>query len=65
MAKETLSGTLISIHNIHMLQDLMRNIRQAILENRFEDFSRSYLSNYEYKPGVTADQILSPSSEIL
>lgn len=65
MAKETLSGTLISIHNIHMLQDLMRNIRQAILENRFEEFSRSYLSNYEYKPGVTADQILSPSSEIL
>ncbi len=65
MAKETLSGTLISIHNIHMLQDLMRNIRQAILENRFEDFSRSYLSNYEYKPGVTADQILSPPSEIL
>ena len=65
MAKETLSGTLISIHNIHMLQDLMRNIRQAILENRFEEFSRTYLSNYEYKPGVAADQILSPSSEIL
>ncbi len=65
MAKETLSGTLISIHNIHMLQDLMRNIRQAILENRFNEFSRSYLSNYEYKPGVTADKILSPSSEIL
>jgi len=59
MAKETLSGTLISIHNIHMLQDLMRNIRQAILENRFEEFSQSYLSNYQYKPGVTADKILS------
>ena len=59
MAKETLSGTLISIHNIHMLQDLMRNTRQAILENRFEEFSQSYLSNYQYKPGVTADKILS------
>lgn len=59
MAKETLSGTLISIHNIHMLQDLMKNIRQAILENQFEEFSRTYLSNYQYKLGVTADKILS------
>lgn len=58
MAKETLSGTLISIHNIHMLQNLMRNIRQAILENRFDKFSNSYLTNYQYKPGVTADKIL-------
>lgn len=59
MAKETLSGTLISIHNIHMLQELMKNIRQAILNNRFEEFSKEYLSNYEYKPGITADQIIS------
>ncbi|MBE0685051.1 MAG: tRNA guanosine(34) transglycosylase Tgt [Anaerolineaceae bacterium] len=59
MAKETLSGTLISIHNIHMLQTLMRNIRQAILENRFDEFSKSYLFNYQYKPGITADKILS------
>ena len=58
MARETLSGTLISIHNIHMLQVLMKNIRQSILENRFEEFSKSYLSNYQYKPGVTADKIL-------
>lgn len=58
MARETLSGTLISIHNIHMLQVLMKNIRQAILENRFDEFSNSYLSNYQYKPGFTADKIL-------
>ena len=65
VAKETLSGTLISIHNIHMLQDLMKNIRQAILENRFEKFSSFYLANYQYKTGVTADKILLSSSEIL
>ncbi len=63
MAKETLFGTLISIHNIHMLQELMMNIRQAILNNRFEEFSKMYLSNYEYKPGIAADQIISESRE--
>ncbi|MDO9085478.1 MAG: tRNA guanosine(34) transglycosylase Tgt [Anaerolineaceae bacterium] len=59
MAKETLSGTLISIHNIHMLQSLMEHIRNSILENRFEKFAKAYLENYEYKPGITADKILS------
>lgn len=58
MAKETLSGTLISIHNIHMLQVLMQEIRAAIIQNRFEEFSRSYLSNYYYKPGISADKII-------
>ena len=59
MAKETLSGTLISIHNIHMLQDLMAMVRKAIIENRFEEFANSYLSKYEYRSGITADKILS------
>lgn len=59
MAKETLSGTLISIHNIHMLQVLMKNIRQSILENRFSEFAKQFLSNYFYKPGITADKIIS------
>ena len=63
MAKETLFGTLISIHNIHMLQKLMKNIRQAILNNKFEEFSKEYLSNYEYKPGIKADTILSGLQE--
>jgi queuine tRNA-ribosyltransferase len=63
MAKETLFGTLLSIHNIHMLQDLMKKIRQAILNNKFGEFSKEYLSNYEYKPGITADQIIYESRE--
>ncbi len=58
MAKETLSGTLISIHNVFMLQDLMQKIRNSILENRFTEFAKSFLSNYEYKKGITADKIL-------
>ncbi|HSM26233.1 MAG TPA: tRNA guanosine(34) transglycosylase Tgt [Anaerolineaceae bacterium] len=59
MAKETLSGTLISIHNVHMLQQLMKNIRQAIIENRFEEFAQSFLASYQYKNGITADTIIS------
>jgi queuine tRNA-ribosyltransferase len=57
-AKESLSGTLISIHNIHMLQCLMKDLRNAIIENRLEEFSNHFLSNYEYKPGLTADRIM-------
>lgn len=37
-AKEILSATLISIHNIHTLLELMRRIRQAIMENRFSEY---------------------------
>ncbi len=58
VSKETLSGTLISIHNIHMLESLMEQIRTSILENRFLDFANDFLSQYEYKPGLTADTIV-------
>ncbi|MGD0610662.1 MAG: tRNA guanosine(34) transglycosylase Tgt [Anaerolineales bacterium] len=35
-AKELLAGTLLSIHNLHALIQLVNDIRQAILEERFE-----------------------------
>jgi len=38
IAKEMLSATLLSIHNLHTLLNLMRDIRQAILESRFNPF---------------------------
>ncbi|MEZ0373687.1 MAG: hypothetical protein ACAI44_31640, partial [Candidatus Sericytochromatia bacterium] len=31
-------GTLVSIHNIHFLVDLMRQARTAILAGRYGDF---------------------------
>jgi len=43
--KEMLSGTLLSIHNIHTLLTLASNIRQAIIDGQFNDFVRKYLSN--------------------
>lgn len=44
MAKEMLSATLLSIHNIHTLLQLMREIRQAILESKFEAFAEEFLA---------------------
>ena len=35
-AKELLAGTLLSIHNLHALIQLVNDIRQSILEERFE-----------------------------
>ena len=46
-AREMLSGTLLSIHNIHTLLELTRNLRQAILEGQFDAFSSQYLSNFD------------------
>ena len=45
-AKEMLAGTLLSIHNIHTLLSLTREMRQAIIAHRFSQFSQSYLSEY-------------------
>ncbi len=44
-ARELLSGTLLSIHNIHTLVNLTRNLRTAIIEGRFERFADDYLAN--------------------
>ncbi len=57
-AKEMLSGTLISIHNIHMLQQLMKQLRQAIIDGTIIDVAQKFLAGYEYKPGKFADTLL-------
>jgi len=49
VAKEMLSSTLISIHNIYMLVHLMKDARQAILEKRFAHFAGDFLENYKGK----------------
>ncbi len=46
LAKESLVGTLVSIHNVYMLIELMRQIREAIIEQRFDRFASSFLENY-------------------
>lgn len=52
-AREMLSATLLSIHNLHTLLQLARDIRQAILEARFNDFvSEFYREKEKAQPGV-------------
>jgi queuine tRNA-ribosyltransferase len=41
IAKEMLSATLLSIHNLHTLVHLAKEMRTAILERRFEAFVKS------------------------
>jgi queuine tRNA-ribosyltransferase len=41
-AKEMLAATLLSIHNIHTLVQLTREMRQAIIGNRFKDFAKDF-----------------------
>ena len=45
-AKEMLAGTLISIHNIHTLLSLVRQMRQAIMDGQFDEFAYNYLANF-------------------
>lgn len=47
VAKEMLAATLISIHNIHVLLELMRQARQAIIEHRYAQFANQFLENYK------------------
>lgn len=45
LAKEILSATLLSIHNLHTLITLVNDIRQAILINEFDNFVGEYFYN--------------------
>ena len=58
VAKEMLAATLISIHNIHMLLQLVRDARQAIIEGCFDDFAGRFLASYKPR----ADTPESPST---
>jgi queuine tRNA-ribosyltransferase len=39
---ETLGMRLLTIHNLYFLQDLMKKAREAIIEDRFEEFKREF-----------------------
>lgn len=44
-AKEMLAGTLASIHNLYFFVNLVKHIRQSILDGRFEELKRQVLTN--------------------
>ena len=43
VAKEMLSATLLSIHNLHTLFEFVKEMRQSILDARFNDFVESFI----------------------
>ncbi len=44
---EALGMQLSSIHNIHFLQTIMKEAREAILEGRFQEYKNSFLEKYK------------------
>ena len=50
--KEMLGAHLNTIHNLYYYQELMRNIRQAIEENRFEVFEKEFYAKREKAEGI-------------
>ncbi len=47
IAKEMLAATLISIHNLFTLLQLVREARQAIIDGVFDRFATEFLENYQ------------------
>jgi queuine tRNA-ribosyltransferase len=45
--KEITGLKLVSYHNVYFYVNLMRRIRQAIEEDRYEDFQNTFLQNYD------------------
>ena len=46
VAKEPLGGTLVSIHNLFTLLELVRRCREAIFAGTFDSFAADFLMNY-------------------
>ena len=44
--KEMLAGTLASIHNLYFIVNLVKKIRQSILDDNFFEFKESFLKDY-------------------
>ena len=47
VAKEMLAATLLSIHNIHTLTQITKEIRQAIIQDKFDEYSSKFLAEYK------------------
>jgi queuine tRNA-ribosyltransferase len=41
-----LAGTLASTHNLYFIVNLVKKIRQSILDDNFDQFQKSFLERY-------------------
>lgn len=48
-AKEMLGATLATIHNLHFIISLVDNIRQSILDDKFEEYKKEFFKTYIVK----------------
>ena len=46
-AKEMVGATLLSIHNIHTLLELVRRMRSEIISGHFDEFAHEFLATYQ------------------
>jgi queuine tRNA-ribosyltransferase len=46
-AGEILAHQLLSLHNLHLLLTLMREMRAAIMDGTFPDYAQEFLANYQ------------------
>lgn len=45
-SKEMLAATLASVHNLHFIVHLVRNIRQSLIDDTFDNFKKEFLARY-------------------
>lgn len=45
-AKEMLGATLASIHNVYFITNLVKNMRQAIIDGSFDEYKKEFLASY-------------------
>ncbi|MDO4778576.1 MAG: tRNA guanosine(34) transglycosylase Tgt [Tissierellia bacterium] len=48
---EILGARLLTIHNLHFLLNLMKNIRKSIIEDRFLEYKREFYKKFGYEGG--------------
>ncbi|MDD3939970.1 MAG: tRNA guanosine(34) transglycosylase Tgt [Candidatus Pacebacteria bacterium] len=46
-SKEMIAATIASLHNLHFIVHLVKDIRQSIIEDRFFEFKKSVLERYK------------------
>ncbi|MEL7674718.1 MAG: tRNA-guanine transglycosylase, partial [Chloroflexota bacterium] len=51
-ASEILAHQLLSLHNLHFLLTLMREMRAAILDGTFADYAKQFLATYQPVAGT-------------
>ena len=46
-SKEMIAATIASIHNLHFIVHLVKDIRQSIIDDRFFEFKKEVLERYK------------------